>query len=283
MQFVSFTHGGSAGFGAIKDGGIVALDGRMSGGYPTLKALIAAGAVADAHTYVSGSVVDYALDAVELLPVVPDPGKIICVGVNYQSHRIETNRPVTQYPTLFTRFASSQAGHGQPMIKPRGSDSFDFEGELALVIGKTARHVSADNAMAHVFGYACYNDGSIRDWQRHTSQFTPGKNFLGTGGFGPALVTADEVPDYTALQLTTRLNGQVVQDASLSDLIFTIPQIIEYCSIFTALEPGDVIVTGTPGGVGERREPPLYMKAGDVVEVDIPGVGLLRNSIVAEA
>ncbi|MGQ4814977.1 fumarylacetoacetate hydrolase family protein [Agrobacterium vitis] len=215
-----------------------------------------------------------------MLPVIPDPSKILCIGVNYVAHREETKRPEVGHPTVFIRFADSQIGHGQPMIKPSQSECLDFEAELAVVIGRGGRDIAEEDAMQHIAGYSCYHDGSVRDWQRHSSQFAPGKNFPATGAFGPALVTPDEVEDYTQLSITGRLNGQVVQQATLADLIFPIPALIAYLSAFTPLSAGDVIVTGTPGGVGERRDPPLYMKAGDVFEVDIPGVGLLANPVI---
>jgi 2-keto-4-pentenoate hydratase/2-oxohepta-3-ene-1,7-dioic acid hydratase in catechol pathway len=223
------------------------------------------------------------LASVALEPVLPDPDKILCVGLNYENHRKETGREEVSHPTIFTRFANSQVGHGRPMIRPKASTHFDFEGELALVIGKPGRHIAKADALGHIAGYACYNDGSIRDWQRHTIQFTPGKNFEGTGAFGPWLVTPDEVGPFDGLRLVTRLNGIAVQEALLTDMIFDIPTIIAYCSTFTRLEIGDVIVTGTPGGVGAKRNPPLWMKAGDRVEVEIDRVGLLQNMIVDEA
>jgi 2-keto-4-pentenoate hydratase/2-oxohepta-3-ene-1,7-dioic acid hydratase in catechol pathway len=222
------------------------------------------------------------LAEVSFLPVIPNPDKILCVGLNYEDHRRETERAEVGHPTMFLRLNNSQVGHGQPILRPHVSSDLDYEGELALIIGKPGRYISRETAFAHIAGYACYNDGSVRDWQRHTHQFTPGKNFPATGGFGPWMVTADEIADVEALELTTRLNGEVMQHATLAQLIFTIPHIIEYCSAFTRLEPGDVIATGTPGGVGARRKPPVFMKPGDVVEVDIPGVGLLRNPIADE-
>ena len=173
-------------------------------------------------------------------------------------------------------------GHRQPIIRPRASERFDYEGELALVIGKRARHVQREQAYDYVAGYSCFNDGSIRDYQRHTQQWTPGKNFHHSGSFGPWLVTADEQPDPGKLRLTTRLNGNVVQSESVNELCFDIPALIEYVSTWTQLEPGDVIVTGTPGGVGAGRTPPLWMKAGDKVEIDITGIGVLENPVVDE-
>jgi 2-keto-4-pentenoate hydratase/2-oxohepta-3-ene-1,7-dioic acid hydratase in catechol pathway len=187
------------------------------------------------------------------------------------------------YPTIFTRWASSQIGHLQPLLLPRVSTSLDFEGELAVVIGKGGRYIPAASAFDHVAGYSCYHDGSVRDWQRHTTQFTPGKNFPGTGGFGPWLVTRDDIPDGEPLRLTTILNGEVVQDATTDMMICSIPRIIEYCSSFTPLEPGDVIATGTPGGVGAARQPPLFMKPGDVAVIEIEKIGRLVNPVAAEA
>lgn len=216
-------------------------------------------------------------------PVIPQPGKILCVGHNYDSHRIETGRDKTEHPSIFTRFSDSQVGHRQPIVRPRHSTMLDYEGELALVIGRAGRAIDEADALSHVAGYSCYNDASLRDWQWHTKQFTPGKNFPGTGAFGPWLVTADEVADPRALSVTTRLNGTVMQSQPTSDMIFSIETIIAYVSAFTPLSPGDVIVTGTPGGVGAKRQPPVWMKPGDTVEVDIPGIGLLLNTVSDEA
>jgi 2-keto-4-pentenoate hydratase/2-oxohepta-3-ene-1,7-dioic acid hydratase in catechol pathway len=186
------------------------------------------------------------------------------------------------HPVLFVRFADSVVGHGAPLLKPLASEQFDYEGELAVVIGKRARRVQRERAFDYVAGYTCFNDGSIRDYQRHSQQFTPGKNFHHSGSFGPWLVTTDEIADPHALELTTRLNGQVVQRESVGELCFDIPQLIEYCSTWTQLEPGDVIITGTPGGVGAERTPPLWMKAGDTIEVELSQIGTLRNPVVAE-
>jgi 2-keto-4-pentenoate hydratase/2-oxohepta-3-ene-1,7-dioic acid hydratase in catechol pathway len=278
MRFASFDHEGRLGFGLLSNDTIIDLTGKLAPDVVSLKQAIAAGLLEKARDWqdTSGSL---ALDNVHLLPVIPDPAKILCVGLNYEDHRRETKRPDSQYPTVFTRFASSQVGHRQPMLKPAFSDRFDYEAELAVVIGVPGRHIAERNAMDHVAGYACYNDGSVRDWQRHTGQFTPGKNFPATGGFGPALVTRDEVPDYRQLPIRLRLNGTVMQDARLSDLIFPIEKLIAYCSTFTPLFAGDVIVTGTPGGVGDRREPPVYLQPGDLVEVDIGPVGRLVNHV----
>jgi len=239
--------------------------------------------LASAMDCVEGRAPEFSTADVTFLPPITDPSKILCVGLNYAKHQAETGRPDVDHPTIFTRFADSQVGHLQPMIKPDQSVRFDYEAELAVVIGQGGRFISEDDALSHVAGYACYNDGSIRDWQRHTSQFTPGKNFPGTGAFGPYLVTPDEVGDYRKLPIESRLNGEVMQKATLADLIFPIPRLLSYISEFTALSSGDVIVTGTPGGVGDRREPPVYMVPGDVIEVDIGIVGTLVNPIVSVA
>jgi 2-keto-4-pentenoate hydratase/2-oxohepta-3-ene-1,7-dioic acid hydratase in catechol pathway len=249
----------------------------LSARAPTLRAALAA-----ATDLSPAGAPKYSLDEVRFLPPVPDPDKIICVGLNYLTHIREGGREVPKQPTIFTRWANTQTGHLQPIIRPKASLTLDFEGELAVVIGRSCRHVPRAQANEVIAGYACYNDGSVREWQRHSSQFTPGKNFPATGGFGPWIVTPDELPDITRSSLTTRLNGEEVQRATIDDLVFDIPALIEYCSTFTRLEPGDVIITGTTSGVGAYRTPPLWMKPGDVVEVEISGIGLLRNPVVDE-
>jgi 2-keto-4-pentenoate hydratase/2-oxohepta-3-ene-1,7-dioic acid hydratase in catechol pathway len=225
---------------------------------------------------------DFRLDEVEFLPPVADACKFLCIGINYVPHMKEMGRERPEYPVVFVRFADSIVGHGQAMLRPLDSVQFDYEGELAVVIGRRARRVTRAAALDYVAGYACFNDGSVRDYQRHSQQFTPGKNFHASGSFGPYLVTADEVPDSRKLRLTTRLNGEVVQDESVGELCFDVAQLIEYCSKWAELLPGDVIVTGTPGGVGAGRKPPLWMKAGDTVEVEISNLGVLRNPIADE-
>lgn len=280
MKLVTFDAGGEVRFGILKSDGVIDLSRRT--GFSSLKAIIAADAIASATSIAQTASVNFSLEQIRLLPPIPDPEKIICVGLNYHDHVVETGRAMTDYPTLFTRFATTLVGHEAALVRPRVSEKFDYEGELAIIIGKGGRHIAAENAFDHIVGYAPFNDGSVRDWQGHTSQFTPGKNFDATGGFGPALVTADEIADITKETLTTRFNGEVVQHAEISLLITPIPQLIAYISTFLTLTPGDVIVTGTPGGVGMKRKPPLYMKPGDSVEVEISGVGVLRNDVVAE-
>ncbi|OYZ99907.1 MAG: 5-carboxymethyl-2-hydroxymuconate isomerase [Rhizobiales bacterium 17-65-6] len=284
MKLVSFEAGGRARFGVVAGEGIIDLVPHFQDrGITGLRQLIAADALEDARRIAGTHAPDVALADVVLLPVIPDPGKIICIGLNYRDHVAETGRTVTENPSLFTRYPESQVGHLQPIVKPLESDHFDYEGELALVIGRGGRRIREEDALAAVAGYACYNEGSIRDWQRHTSQFGAGKTFAKTGAFGPWMVTCDEIPDPGHLTLETRLNGTVVQHATTDLLITGIPALIRYCSTVMTLEPGDVIVTGTPGGVGAKRTPPLWMKAGDTVEVEISGIGILRNPVVAEA
>ncbi|MET3761705.1 fumarylacetoacetate hydrolase family protein [Sphingomonas sp. UYEF23] len=277
MPYVSFRRvDGTTSYGRI-DHATIHDAGAVAGAPVDLKAAIAAGplsALADGPAIAAADVL--------LLPVIPNPGKILCVGHNYESHRVETGRAKVDNPSIFTRFADTLIADGQPIVRPLVSGHLDFEGELAIVIGRGGRAIAEQDAMAHVAGYACFNDASIRDWQWHTSQFIPGKNFPGTGAFGPQLVTPQEAGDLSDVHVTTRLNGEIVQDQPIGDMVFPIAKIIAYVSAFTALSPGDVIATGTPGGVGAKRTPPLWMKAGDRVEVAIGPVGTLTNHVVDE-
>ena len=282
MKLITFARMGKVGFGVVKENGIIDLTGRIHNDVSSIKDLLKLDLIEKAEEFVAEKRPEISISEITHLPVIPDPEKIFCIGLNYQEHKEETGRPDVENPTIFTRFANSQTGHLQPLLKPNFSDRFDYEGELAITIGKGGRYIPEDKAMEHIAGYSCYNDGSIRDWQRHTSQYTPGKNFPATGPFGPYLVTKDEIGDYKKLPIETRLNGKVMQKANLSDLIFPIPKLINYISSFTTLAVGDVIVTGTPGGVGDRRDPPIYMKPGDVVEVDIGKVGILMNFITED-
>jgi 2-keto-4-pentenoate hydratase/2-oxohepta-3-ene-1,7-dioic acid hydratase in catechol pathway len=282
MRFISFIRGGRPGFGAVVEGGLVDLTGSLAPHVHTLRETLKADLLGQAAQIISDRGAELALSDVTLLPVIPDPAKILCIGLNYETHRAETKRPEAAHPAVFARFGDSQVAHGQPLVKPAVSEKFDYEGELAVVIGRGGRNIPEARALDHVAGYTCYNDATARDYQRHTHQFTPGKTFPGTGAFGPMLVTADEVGDYRDMPIETRLNGEIVQKATLADLIFPIPRIISYLSQFTPLSPGDVIATGTPGGVGDRREPPRYLKAGDLLEVEIGSLGILRNPVIAE-
>ncbi|MGW1024872.1 fumarylacetoacetate hydrolase family protein [Streptomyces sp. NPDC002577] len=284
MRLVTFRHDGHTGFGRLtEDGGALVDCGPLLGGeLGSVRDVLAAGALERVRAVTEGRSGDVKLADVELLPPVPDPAKILCAGVNYRTHREETSRPETAFPTVFPRYADSQVGHEQPLVRPAETEAFDYEGELAVVIGKGGRRIRAEDAFAHIAGYSCYQDGSARDWQRHSGQWVTGKTFPGTGGFGPALVTADEVDDVSDLHLVSRVNGEVRQSASVADLIFSIPELLAYISTFTPLAAGDVIVTGTPGGVGLFREPPVFLQPGDVVEVEISGIGTLRNPVVGE-
>ncbi|AUN32576.1 fumarylacetoacetate hydrolase family protein [Niveispirillum cyanobacteriorum] len=280
MKLISFRHGAIDSYGLVDDQQVLDLGAVAGAEAPDLKTALAKGLLS---TLAARPAPTLPYASVTLLPVLHNPGKIFCVGHNYEKHRQETGRAKVAHPSIFTRFADTLIAHGAPIVRPRVSTNLDFEGELAIVIGKGGRYIPEDEAMAHIAGFTCANDASVRDWQWHTQQFTPGKNFPSTGALGPWLVTADEITDLPAITVTTRLNGQVVQQAPLADLIFPLPVIVAYLSSFSPLSPGDVILTGTPGGVGAKREPPLWMKPGDVVEVDISGVGLLRNEIVDEA
>jgi len=221
-------------------------------------------------------------DQIRFLPVIPHPHAVWCAALNYPTHVEEGNWDSPSRPPFFLRVAGSLCGHLEPIVQPSVSERLDYEGELALVIGRRARHVPTSDAYDVIAGYSCFNDGSVRDWQRHTAQITSGKNFAATGAFGPWLTTRDEVPVIEDAQLTTRLNGRVMQQTKIREMIFGIPELINYLSTISELLPGDVVVTGTPGGVGARQTPQLFMNPGDVVEVEIDRVGLLVNPIVRE-
>lgn len=282
MKILSFEHAGQATYGVLQGDDCLLPTPAFLSHFPDLRSVLAGSALNGLRDDVArGTAV--ARSRVRELPVIPNPGKLICVGLNYKTHVAETKRADSEYPSLFLRFNDTLAAHEDIVPRPSFSERFDWEGELAFVIGKGGRHIPKAQAYEHIAGYACFNDVSVRDWQRHTHQFTPGKNFPGTAPFGPFLVTRDEVPDVTQLVLETRVNGTVMQKASLSELIFDIPTLVEYISRFTPLSPGDVVATGTPGGVGDRRDPPLYMKDGDVVEVEITSLGVLRNRIDIDA
>jgi 2-keto-4-pentenoate hydratase/2-oxohepta-3-ene-1,7-dioic acid hydratase in catechol pathway len=278
MKLLSFSAGGRDWFGAASGDSVVALNDRV--GQPSLRAALAAGATEAMRQAAKGTKPDYRLSEIKFLPVIPRPAKILCAGINYRSHAAETGRELPKQPSMFIRFPDTLVGHEGGMIRPNVSDNFDFEGELAVIIGKGGRAIAAERALDHVAGYTCFVDGSVRDYQKFS--VTSGKNFPGTGPLGPWLVTTDEIPDPSKLTLTTRLNGQQVQHSSTDLLIYSIPQIIAFCSNFTTLAAGDVIATGTPEGVGHSRKPPLWMKPGDLLEVEITRIGILRARIVNE-
>ena len=286
MRLISYTHSGDPGVGVmVDDESFVALREAAPDLPVTLREILEAGdgAMERARAAAEGRSADYRLDEVSLEPLIPEPPAIWCAGVNYVAHREETGRKPTDQPVIFMRIGASQVGHGHAMVVPKASDKLDYEGELAVIIGKSGRHIPQSEAMSYVAGYSCYNDGSVRDWQRHTSQFGPGKNFHRTGGFGPWLVTADELPNPYEQTLVTRVSGEELQRTSVDLMIFRIEKLIEYLSTMYPLNPGDVISTGTPGGVGFKRDPQRFLVAGDVVEVEITGVGTLSNPVVDES
>jgi len=278
MKLATFSTAQGASYGIVTAKGIVDLKRYIGNQYPDLLSLIAGNGYAEAAKQLNAAP-DYKESDVTWLPVIPNPGKILCVGLNYQDHVVETGRDNTEQPAIFIRVAESQVGHKQPIIRPKESKNLDFEAEIAVIIGRAGRRISQKDAWTHIAGYSCYNDGSVRDWQRHTIQWTAGKNFARTGGFGPWLVTTDDIPANTKLTLTCRLNGERMQHANTDQMIFKIPKIIEYVSTWTTLQHGDVLVTGTPGGVGARRNPPVWLKPGDKVEVEVDKVGILENAI----
>lgn len=272
--------GGETGIAALSDSGFRGIS-RETSGYPgDLDSLVATGVdlVETGKLLLTAPRLDTA--GLDFLPPLSRPSKILCVGLNYRDHSVETGMKLPDYPTIFARFPSCLVGHGQPILKPRVSEQLDYEGELAAVIGTRAFAVPEDRALEHVAAYSLFNDASVRDYQMRTTQWTLGKNFDGTGAFGPVLVTPDELPPGAiGLRIVTRLNGSVVQDASTADMVFGVASLISILSQVMTLEPGDVLVTGTPSGVGMARKPPLYMKSGDVCEVEIEGVGVLRNPV----
>ena len=280
MRLVTFRHANTDRIGAVVADGIVDLTARTGARWPSLRAAIAERGLPALAEAAHGAKADLPRDAVELLPVIPEPGKILCVGINYASHAGEVGRALPSHPSVFSRFPDTLVAPGGAMVRPRVSRDFDYEGELALVIGERCRHVPRERALSVVAGYTCFIDGSVRDFQKHS--VTAGKNFPGTGPLGPWLVTADAIPDPQKLELTTRLNDTVVQHDTTDHMIFDVATIIAYLSTITWLEPGDVIATGTPDGVGLGRKPPLWMKAGDRLEVEISSIGKLGVHVIDE-
>lgn len=284
MRLVTFEKDASARLGVLAGDEIADLSG-LAGAPVSLFDLLQAGgdAVASVKPLLEKAP-RLPLSGVKLLPVIPRPGKIICLGLNYAEHAAEGGREKPDYPNFFVRSATTLIGHGAAIPRPRVSEQLDFEAELAAIIGRRVpRHVAKADALSYVAGYACFNDVSVRDYQRRTPQWTIGKNFDGTGPFGPAFVTADELPQgATGLKIESRLNGKIMQSANTRDMIFPVDETIMLLSECMTLEPGDVLVMGTPAGVGFARTPPVWMKAGDTIEVEIEGVGLLSNPVVDE-
>ena len=275
MRFVSYLHDHKPGWGLLDDGVIVDLTHFES----SLKSAITRGNLAAAASAAAnGETVP--LDEISYLPPIPDPARILCIGQNYAAHRAEMGGATTAHPLIFTRYPSSISGHERELVKPRESGHYDFEGELAVIIGRAGRRIPPHQALEHIAGYSCFMDGTIRDYQVHTTQYIPGKNFDASGSCGPWMIPAAEMPDPNAgYRLETRLNGDTVQSTTTDLMIFGVPVLLAYLSTFTTLEPGDVIATGTPGGVGYKRKPQLYMSPGDRIEVELEGIGILGNTI----
>lgn len=286
MKFSTYLRGAEARLALVEGQHLIDLNDANPHVPSDMRQALKAGVdlVAAGRAALAGNPKRVPLASVALAPLVPEPGKIVCLGLNYFDHAKEGGRDKPEYPWFFFRAASSQLAHGEAAWLPQVSSKFDYEAELAVVIGsKVPRHTKEADALRYVFGYACYNDMSVRDYQKRTPQWTIGKNFDRTGGFGPTLVTADELPPgATGLRIQSRLNGQVMQDANTSDMIFSVAETIALLADVLTLEPGDVIVMGTPAGVGQARTPPVWMKAGDTIEIEIDRVGLLSNPIVAE-
>ena len=283
MKLMSYVTPQRASFGVVRGDRVIDMGARLGPSCPDLRSALAQGLLPRIAQLADGAPPDFHLDELVALPVIPNPARILCAGLNYLAHRVEGNhKPDTPCPTIFLRLPESQTGHGRPLVCPRESTQFDFEAEMAVVIGSAGRRIAEADAWGHIAGIAPYNDASVRDWQLATGQWSPGKNFPATGAFGPWMVTADEVPPDSTLSLVCRLNGQEMQRTTTDLMIFPIPALIAFISTFTTLEPGDVIVTGTPGGVGLRRNPPVWMRHGDVVEIELERVGVLRNTVVQE-
>jgi 2-keto-4-pentenoate hydratase/2-oxohepta-3-ene-1,7-dioic acid hydratase in catechol pathway len=288
MKLLSFIHQGRETWGALVGTDAIVDLGKALPQYPTLTDYIASGAYLKASADVANKAADVKLADITFLPVIPKPEKIVCAVRNYMDHHQEVlaagmQRELSEEPPIFLRVWRSQVAHGQPIVCPKVSASLDWEGELAVIIGKEGRNIAEADAFDHVAGYSCYNDGSIREWQFHAKQIASGKNFESTGGFGPWMVTADEIAPNQQLKLVTRLNGEVVQSSHTGHMIFSIAKLISYASAIFTLVPGDVIATGTPAGVGWSRKPAWFMKPGDVCEVEIEGIGTLVNPITAQA
>jgi 2-keto-4-pentenoate hydratase/2-oxohepta-3-ene-1,7-dioic acid hydratase in catechol pathway len=286
MKLLSYLQDGRETWGAVIGDGVVSLAART--GHDTLAGFLGSPDFDRRDTLLQGLVAERPLQGLPYLPVIPRPEKIVCAVRNYMDHHLEVmaagmQRELSAEPPIFLRVWRSQVAHGQPVVLPRVSETLDWEGELAVIIGRGGRDIPADQAYAHVAGYSIYNDVSVREWQFHAKQISSGKNFEGTGPFGPWMVTADEIAPGRPLALKTRLNGETVQDSHTGHMIFNIPTLIAYASTIFTLVPGDVIATGTPAGVGWSRKPQRFMKAGDVVEVEIEGIGTLRNPVVAQA
>lgn len=282
MKLCSYRVDGHDLYGVLTDDGIVDLTRRIGKDYPTLVSCLRGGAVPRARDAAAHSATDFAVDDVEFLPLTAEPVNIFCVGVNYLDHQEETGRTGEAFPSAFAKYRESLVGHNQPLVRPTGLRSMDFEVEYAVVIGAPARNVSREEALDYVAGYTILNDGTIREYQYERGVFQ-GKNFWRTGACGPCMVTSDAALPWEETELRTWVNGQIMQESTVDRLIMDVPFLVSYFSRQTLLKPGDMIATGTPAGVGHRRDPPAYLKPGDVVEMEITGIGKLRNPVIDEA
>lgn len=282
MKLISYRRTGKQHFGVVSEQNVIELTDRIPGATDLAAVLGSAHFLEMAKDIARNSQPDYSLSNVELEAVIPRPGKVVCVGINYVEHAAEAGRKVGEYPVIFQRYSETLTAHGAPLLRPKVSAAFDFEAELAVVIGKGGAHIDPANAMDHVAGYTCFNDASVRDWQFHTHQYGMGKNFRATGSLGPWLVTADEIADYRELTVTGLLNGEQMQVGKLAELAFDIPALISYVSKALPWNPGDILATGTPSGIGFKRNPPVFLKAGDTFEVVISQIGTLSNPVADE-
>jgi len=279
MKLISFMRSGSATYGVVVGEKVLDLKPLLGSEAADLKTVIEKNLVSRISTLLGSHQPDLNFADLTLLPVIPNPDKIVCVGLNYHDHVKETGRDLTEKPAIFLRLNDSQVAHGQNIVRPLESHRLDYEGEIAVIIGKGGRRIQEADAWSHIAGYSCYNDGSVRDWQNFTTQWIPGKNFFKTGGFGPWMVTADEIAPNQVMTLSTKLNGQEMQRTTTDMMIHSIPRQLAFISTVIPLKAGDVIVTGTPGGVGNKRTPQVFMKPGDVIEIEVDAIGVLRNGI----
>jgi len=285
MRLLSYIHDGRSCFGALSDDGVVELSARVGGRYRTLREVLAADALPAMERLLAGATADHPLEAIRFLPVIPDAQKIICIGVNYAERNAEyrDGSEAPRYPSVFMRTRESLVGHGEPILRPPESEQLDYEGEIALIIGKAGRRIPPERAAAHVAGLSLMNEGSVRDWLRHAKfNVTQGKNFEHSGALGPWLLTDVPAARYRQLHLRTRVNGETRQDDTTANLMFPFSYLLHYLSTFMRLQPGDVIATGTPNGAGARLQPPRYLQPGDVVEVEVAEIGTLRNPVADE-
>jgi 2-keto-4-pentenoate hydratase/2-oxohepta-3-ene-1,7-dioic acid hydratase in catechol pathway len=280
MKIASYTHNRKESYGVITKDGIVDLRQRIGESYPNLLSILREQGISEADNASKGMKADFPIEAVEFLPLIPAPVNVFCAGINYMDHVIETGNEPPDVPVLFMKIQQSLVGHGNPIIRPNVSVQFDYEAELCVIIGQRGRNIPINDALSYVAGYTCLMDGSVRDFQKIAVD--QGKNFYHSSSVGPWMVTPDELPDTSEMHIEGRLNGQVMQHSTIDQLIHKVDYLISYYSQIAELQPGDMISTGTCGGVGHRRTPPVYMKGGDVFEVEISGIGILRNPVIEE-